>query len=225
MHREISLSILFINVLLILAAGPLSPEADAAPRTPADLIEARCGDNATAAGNILVTYDTIHGSTAEVAAAIAAGLCEQGFSADTQWVGAVAGIDGYDAVVVGSAIYEFTWLPDAKAFLSANEKRLETLPVACFIVCSAMSQDTPENRAAIQKSFVDPVLEQYPGISPVSTGLFGGAVDFTTNQYTLFERIVLRILGRVLGFKDTADWRNWEAIDRWAAELAEQLGY
>jgi len=223
MHRKVSLFMLFINILLIVILGALCPDADASPRTPDDLIETSCGDNTTASGRVLVAYDTIHGSTAEVAAAIGTELCAQGFSADIRWVGNVASIDGYDAIVLGSAIYEFTWLPDAKAFLSKNEKQLASVPVACFIVCSALSQDAADNRAAIKKSFVDSVLGEYPGINPVAAGLFGGAVDFTTNQYNLFERVVLRILGRVLGFTDTADWRNWEAIRQWADEVAEQL--
>ena len=86
-----------------------------------------------------------------------------------------------------------------------------------------MSQDTPETRAGAKKAFIDPVLEQFPEIEPVAIGLFGGAVDFTTNDYNLFERFVLRILGIILGFWNTADWRLWEVIDQWAVEVGEMI--
>jgi menaquinone-dependent protoporphyrinogen IX oxidase len=84
-----------------------------------------------------------------------------------------------------------------------------------------MYQDTPESRDAVRKAFVSPLLTRYPAISPLSIGLFGGAVDFNTNRYNLFEKIVLRILGKALDFKDSADWRDWAYISDWAQEVGD----
>jgi len=53
--------------------------------------------------------------------------------------------------------------------------------------------------------------------------LNSGAVDFKKEQYNLFEKFVLRILGLIAGFKDSADWRNWEYIKDWANEVGDQL--
>ncbi len=77
----------------------------------------------------------------------------------------------------------------------------------------------------MQKSFIDPILSKYPDISPVSIGLFGGAIDFTKEKYSLFEKIVLRILGFILRLpdKNKADWRNWDTIDAWAAEVGDKM--
>ena len=86
-----------------------------------------------------------------------------------------------------------------------------------------MSEDTPENREAVKKTFVDPVLEKFADITPLSIGLFGGAVDFAENEYNLFEWIVLKILGLILGYTESADWRNWDAVDSWSEELAGEL--
>ena len=129
----------------------------------------------------------------------------------------------YDAVIIGSAVYQYSWLPDALEFLEESSGALAQVPVAFFIVCSAMHEDTPENRQAAREAFVDPVLASYPEIEPLSIGLFGGAVDFTANQYTFLEKIVLRILGLVLGYKDSADWRDWDAISEWTVDVGEQL--
>jgi menaquinone-dependent protoporphyrinogen oxidase len=140
---------------------------------------------------------------------------------DVLFVGNVSSIETYDAVILGSAIYEFNWLPGARRFVKNHYAALSSKPIAVFIVCSAMYKDTPENRDAVQRAFVSPLLIKYPAINPLSIGLFGGAVDFKTNRYNLFEKIVLRILGKILGFKDRADWRDWEYISDWAQEVGD----
>ena len=214
------------TILLLLALVSFvatGPNALASPRTPADLIEDSCGGSVTGGKRILVAYDTIHGSTAEVAKEIGTALCNRGFQVDIRFVGNVTSLADYNAVILGSAIYEFRWLPDAMAFLKNNTAALSAMPVAYFIVGASLFQDTPENRDAVKKSFIDPVLTEYPDIKPLSIGLFGGAVDFKKEQYNLFEKFVLRILGLIVGFKDSADWRNWEYINSWANEVGDQL--
>jgi len=191
------------------------------PRTSDDLIETSCEGEGQDVKRILITYDTIHGSTAEVADQIGKELCSRGFQVDVLFVGHVSSIETHDAVILGSAIYEFNWLPDARRFVKNHHAALSSKPIAVFIVCSAMYKDTPENRDAVQKAFVSPLLIQYPAINPLSIGLFGGAVEFKTNRYNLFEKIVLRILGKILGVRDSADWRDWEYISDWAQEVGD----
>ena len=110
-----------------------------------------------------------------------------------------------------------------KRFSEQNQSALAQLPTAYFIVGASMSEDTPENREAVKKIFVDPVLRNFADITPLSVGLFGGAVDFAENEYNLFEWIVLKILGLILGYTESADWRNWDAVDSWSEELAGKL--
>ncbi len=194
-----------------------------APRTPEDLIEISCGEKNQSSLKILIAYDTIHGSTAEVAEFIGEDLCDRGYQADVRFVANVPDSSLYDAVIIGSGIYQTNWLPDALEYINQNYEALTRVPTALFIVCAAMSEDTPESRESARQNFVDPLLAQYPDLEPVSIGPFGGAVDFNTNQYNTFEKIVLRILGLILGYKDSADWRNWEAISDWTAGLDAQL--
>ena len=218
------LTVLYSTLLLtMMNCVTVCPDVIASPRTPADLIENSCGGTFQGEKRILVAYDTIHGSTAEVAKEIGAALCDRGSQVDVRFVGNVSGLTDYDAVILGSAIYEFRWLPDATAFLKNNTAALSAMPVAYFIVGASLFQDTPENRDAAKKSFIDPVLAEYPDIKPLSIGLFGGAVDFKKEQYNLFEKFVLRILGLIVGFKDSADWRNWEYINSWANEVGDKL--
>lgn len=193
------------------------------PRTPDDLIETSCEGESQDVKRILIAYDTIHGSTADVADQIGKELCAQGFTVDVRFIGNASSIEDYDVIILGSAIYEFNWLPDARRFVRHHYSTLSSKPVAVFIVCSAMYQDTPESREEVRKAFVSPLLDRYPAISPLAIGLFGGAVDFNTNRYNLFEKIVLRILGKVLNFKASADWRNWDYISDWAQEVGDLL--
>jgi menaquinone-dependent protoporphyrinogen oxidase len=197
----------------------------AKPRTDNDSITKSCGpDNATK--TILIAYDTIHGSTAEIAAKIGDDLCDMGFKVDVKWVGDVTDVADYDGFIVASAIYKFNWLPDAQAFLEKYKDQLAAKKTALFIDGASMSQDTPDTRAMVKKSFIDPILSKYPDITPVSIGLFGGAFDLTRKkEYTLFEKVVLHILGIVLKLPDKkkADWRNWDTINAWAAEVGEKM--
>ncbi len=219
-HPRVPLKALYLFMIgFILFASPAN--LFSSPRTNDDLIETSCVGEDQGAQRILVAYDTIHGSTAEVADHIGAELCARGFTVDIRFVGNVSSLEDYDAVIIGSAIYEFNWLPDARRFVRHHYATLASKPVAVFIVCSAMYQDTPESRDAVQKAFVSPLLNRYPAISPLSIGLFGGAVDFNINRYNLFEKFVLRILGKVLGFTDSADWRDWEYISEWAQEVGD----
>ena len=208
-------------LFVLLSFFACSVSAFASPHTDDDLIEMSCGEEYSK--YILIAYDTIHGSTAEVAEYIGNDLCDQGFRVDLRLVTNVGSISAYDAIIVGSALYEFAWLGDAKNFLQQNQTALAQLPTAYFIVGASMSVDTPETREMAKKNFVDPVLKKFPDITPLSIGLFGGAVDFATNDYNLFEWVVLKILGLILGYTDSADWRNWDAIDTWSKELAGKL--
>jgi menaquinone-dependent protoporphyrinogen oxidase len=222
LHSRLPIKVLYLCLIgCILFASPANLLSY--PRTSDDLIETSCEGDARDAIRILIAYDTIHGSTAEVADHIGKELCARGFTVDVRFAGNVSSLEDYDAVIIGSAIYEFTWLPDARRFVRNYYSALSSKPVAVFIVCSAMYQDTPESRDAVEKAFVSPLLNRYPAISPLSIGLFGGAVDFNMNRYNLFEKFVLRILGKVLGFKDSADWRNWDYISDWAQEVGDLL--
>lgn len=177
-----------------------------------DVIETSCGADNISGKKILVVYDTRHGSTSGVAAKIGNVLCELGSQVDIRLALNVDDISEYDAVVVGSAIYQFNWLLGSLSFLKKHTQTLSFIPVAYFIVCSALMEDTPENQEAVMV-FVNPVLKKYPEIVPVDIGRFGGAVDFS--KLNLFEKLVFRIVG----ITESEDWRDWEKITAWAEKV------
>jgi menaquinone-dependent protoporphyrinogen oxidase len=54
---------------------------------------------------VLITAATRHDATREIAEAIGAGLSERGIDAETRPIDEVTDLAGYDAVVLGSAVY------------------------------------------------------------------------------------------------------------------------
>src|SRR5436309_2345761 len=83
-------------------------------------------------GRILVAYGTKRGSTAEVAAAVAGALSEQGLSTVLLPAATVGNLEGYDGVVIGAALYAGRVHKDVRRLLRRFHHELATLPVAVF---------------------------------------------------------------------------------------------
>ena len=66
---------------------------------------------------ILVAYGTKYGATAEIAERIGAALRDAGADAEVRRAREVRSLDGYDAVVLGSAVYMARWRRDALRLL------------------------------------------------------------------------------------------------------------
>src|ERR1700686_1821403 len=87
---------------------------------------------ATAKGRILVAYATKHGSTIEVADAIATALRDGEHEVDVAPAAAVRALDGYRAVVLGGALYMGRFHEDAVGFLKRHRHALREVPLAVF---------------------------------------------------------------------------------------------
>lgn len=164
---------------------------------------------------VLVAYASKAGSTGEVAESIAKVISERGAAVDVRPVQKVKGIDGYQAVVVGSAVRMGRVLPEAQRFVNKHKARLAGLPTAYFTVSLTLKEDTPENRAKAN-AMLDPMRQAR---EPIQVGLFAGKFDLQT-----VEPLFRFMLGRVKS-ADMApgDYRNWTAIRAWAGELASAV--
>lgn len=159
---------------------------------------------------ILVTYASKHGSTGEIAEAITGELRKCGLDADTQEVDEVASIRGYDAVVLGSAIYAGNWLPEAKHFVEQHRTELGKRPVWLFSSGPLGMENMqpvvgPEN---VNTSIDDtPIRDHY---------IFFGKLD--PNDLGFVERLMTMGVGAPYG-----DFRDWEEIRQWARSIAGEL--
>lgn len=87
------------------------------------------------APRVLVAVASRHGATAELAEVVAAGLragLGPGAFVNVRAAGTVDDVAGYDAVVIGSAVYFGHWLPEARDLLLRCALALWERPVWLF---------------------------------------------------------------------------------------------
>ena len=161
---------------------------------------------------ILIVYSTRAGSTKEVAQSIADSLLEHGARVEIQSVEGITTLEPYRAVILGSAIRAGHWLPEAVKFVKHHKAELEKLPLAYFLVCATMREDTPKHHDEVL-AYLKPVRAI---IEPLEIGLFAGKLD--TNELGFFAKLVVKAMR-----KEQGDWRDWEAIHDWAGKIYTRL--
>ena len=176
-----------------------------------EFAKSSCGEE-NMGDKILVAYASRAGSSGEVAEAIGEVLCGGGAAVDVRLAKDVTDVSPYRAVVVGSAIYMGRWMSEAVKFVETHRDALSRAPVAYFVVCLTMKDDTEENRRTVA-AYLDPVREV---VQPVDVGLFAGRLD--SSKLPFLYRLIIKAMKQPEG-----DYRNWEAIRAWAGELVPLL--
>src|SRR3954469_14378946 len=100
---------------------------------------------------ILIAHASRAGSTAAVASVIGEVLREGGAEVDVRPVTDITSLAGYDALVLGSAIWAGKPLPEALRFAARQRQALSHLPVAYFIQCDLLRDDTPQHRKTARR--------------------------------------------------------------------------
>ncbi|GAP13307.1 flavodoxin [Longilinea arvoryzae] len=167
------------------------------------------GEDQKMGKNILVTYATKAGSTAEVASVIAETLSKSGARVDLRPVKDVPSLEGYQAVVIGSAVRIGQWLPDAKALIQREQAQLAGMPVAIFSVhMENLGEDEASRQARV--AYTAPI---HALVTPAAEAFFAGKIDLS--KLSFLERMMSKMMKSV-----DEDRRDWEAIRAWAAGLA-----
>ena len=160
--------------------------------------------------NVLVTAASRHGSTREIADEIGRVLRSEGCDADVRGVDEVRGVDGYDAVVLGSAVYMGRWLEPARTLAAEHGAELSARPTWLFSSGPVGDPPRPQPEEAVK---VDEILA---ATGAAEHRLFAGKVDRGVLGFA--ERAVVRAVGAREG-----DYREWDEIRAWAAGIAESL--
>jgi menaquinone-dependent protoporphyrinogen oxidase len=165
---------------------------------------------------ILVAYATYKGSTVAIAQAVADVLRADGTRVDVRPAAEVEDLSDYEAVVVGSAIYNGKWLPDAVEFAQGHHRALSRIPVALFTVCLTMIDDSEKARLTTL-GYLDPVLEALPHVKPQDVGLFAGV--YTPAKWSWVVRTLLKYVNHI----PAGDFRDWNAVRQWAEYIREMV--
>ncbi|MFF9332051.1 flavodoxin domain-containing protein [Streptomyces albogriseolus] len=159
---------------------------------------------------VLVAYGSANGSTEEMAEAVAGVLRRTEITAEVLPARSVTDLDRYGAVVVGGALYAGRWHKDARRFVRRHRGALAHRPVWFF-------SSGPLDPTASQRD-IPPV----PGVKRAMAGLdvrghatFGGCL--TDGAQGRVARMILRN-GK------GGDFRDFAAVEHWAAGLAKELG-
>ena len=159
---------------------------------------------------VLVTAATKYGATTEIAQAIAETLGERGLEPTVLPPEQVKGVEGYDAVVLGSAVYAGHWLGPARELVERHAGALADRPVWLFSSGPVGDPPKPEE---------DPV-----GVADLLA--VTGARDhrvlagkLVRKQLSFPERAIVSALRVPEG-----DFRDWTEIRQWAAQIADALG-
>ncbi len=126
----------------------------------------------------------------------------------------------YRAVVVGTSVHMGRLPGEIPRFVKRHRKALSRVPVAYFVVCMTMMEDTPEKRKETL-AYLDPLRRAAPEVEPVDTGLFAGALLTDTEE---FERLFFALKFAVRATaEEVSDQRDWDAIRSWAEGLRPLL--
>jgi menaquinone-dependent protoporphyrinogen oxidase len=160
---------------------------------------------------VLVTAASRHDATREIAEAIANGLAHRGVPAEAVPMDRVASVDGFDAVVVGSAIYMGRWLKTAREFIAQHSAELSSVPVWLF---SSGPLGPPEHLIPAGEP-AD--MEQLIGrVGARGHRVFAGRLE--TASLGFAERAATKAVHAPEG-----DCRDWDAIDAFAGRVASEL--
>ena len=180
---------------------------------PVDFPNETIGETMTSQ-KILVAYASRGGSTAGVAEEIGKTLARDGLQVDVRHMKDVQDLEPYGAVVLGSAIRGAAWLPEAMEFLRRNHQALSRKPVATFLVCITLAMPAAAGHGDFVLGFMKDVRAL---VSPVSEGCFAGVLD-TSKVPLVPDGLQVRILSAA-SKTPMGDYRDWDAIRGWAAQL------
>lgn len=163
---------------------------------------------------VLISAASQHGGTTELAAAVGEGLRGRGHEVAVLPPEQVGSVAGYDAFVLGSALYAGHWLEPALELAEREAATLRTRPVWLF---SSGPVGDPK-RKLVQKMTADPVelphLRELLG--PCAHHIFAGRL--CREELPRTQRLALFLFPFLEG-----DFRDWNDVGAWVAEIDSSL--
>jgi menaquinone-dependent protoporphyrinogen oxidase len=157
---------------------------------------------------VLVTWGSTSGGTEGIARTIGDTLQREGFEVDVLPPGAAVKATGFDAAIVGGALYANLWHRAARRFVSRRQRDLRRVPVWFFSSGPLDgSSDREDTRPTPQ---VQTLMER---VGALGHATFGGRLAPDARGFP----------ASAMAKKHSGDWRNLPRIRSWAADIARVL--
>ena len=157
---------------------------------------------------VLVTWGSRHGGTAGIARLVAAALEDAGVDVSLRPARDIDHFDGFDAAIIGGALYGNRWHRDARRFVHRHLAGLRRVPVWLF---SSGPLDDSASRATVPA--VPQVAVLMDRLGALGHATFGGRL----------ARDVTGWLAHAIARHHSGDWRNQAQIRAWAIDIAARL--
>ncbi len=170
---------------------------------------------------VLVVYGSQYGSTEGIAGRIVDKLVAGGHEAAGMAARNVRDIAGYDAFVIGSAVYMGSWMKEVSEFVRRNVQVLSARPVWLFS-SGPLGTETKDaqGRDLREVSVPKEIAEFEPMLHARGHHVFYGALGHTKLKFA--HRALWALpAGRKLLIE--GDFRDWAEIEGWARSIAEAL--
>jgi menaquinone-dependent protoporphyrinogen oxidase len=173
--------------------------------------------------HVLVAYASRHGSTEGIAERIAETLRASGVDARALPAASVKKVSEYDAFVIGSAAYMFSWLKDAVALVRRNRGVLSARPVWLFS-SGPLGTDPLDAKGRDQKVVTIPkeIPELMESVHAREHRVFFGAYQPALKPVGVAERL-MQLMPAAKKALPAGDFRDWPEIEAWAAAIAHDL--
>ena len=159
--------------------------------------------------NVIVIVGSKHGSTRLIAKVVGDELRNGGLDVSIVDADADISLDGFDAAVIGSAVYFGRWMKDAQTFLEAHREALRRMPLWLFSSGPLSHESEQPDELADVQAFADDVGAR-------DHDIFAGSLDKANLSFA--ERVAVRVVhvhdGNVC---------EWAEIRLWAATIAAEL--
>jgi len=158
---------------------------------------------------ILVVHGSHHGATRELAEVVAATLRSRAHDVDVRDGREVDGIERWDAVIVGGALYAFRWTPRAGRFVRRHARELREVPVWFF--SSGPLDDSASEGEISPTGHVARLMKKANARGHVT---FGGKLDPEEHG---------RMAKNLAEAGMSGDFRDMDAVAAWADTVADEL--
>jgi menaquinone-dependent protoporphyrinogen oxidase len=183
---------------------------------------------------VLIAFGSRYGCTAEVALELAKALREEGISPQMLDLGQTKpkewpSLGDFDGVLVGTGIKIGRWTKEALRFLGASKDELifGGMRLGAFVCCIDVLKD-PEGA---ERKYCTAVMER-AGVKVDACGVFPGVIDLSASSKLGFiERKMATVAGpemvkgtgHELRADERNDYRDWDAIRKFAREFASKV--